>query len=404
MFLPVRIALRYIRSKRAPGVIHVISGIALTGIAIATAALVIVLSVFNGFTEVASIQFGKFDPPLLVEPAHGKTFLVDTALQSKLQNLKGISLITHRVEENALISHGEKHLVVKIKGIDSNYRYLHRIDTLLTGGSFHTDQPSDIPFACVGLGIAYTLGLPTDFEKPVSTTLNFTVPKRDKISSFTPSSTLNSLHAILGGVFSIQSETDNEYVLLPIDKVRELLHYTPEEVNGLEIKTTPNAGIAQLKREISHALGNQFIVKDQFQQQELYYNIVRSEKTGVYLILSFILFIATFNVVGSLLLLIMDKQDDISIFRSMGATRHFVRCIFFSEGMLLSLVGGLTGLVLGYLFCLGQQTFGWIKMGGNNYIIDSFPIAMRGIDFIIIFLVVMLIGSISVNFAVKRIK
>lgn len=404
MLLPVRIALRYIRSKRSPGVIHVISGVALVGIAIATAALVIVLSVFNGFTEVATAQFGKFDPPLLIEPLEGKTFQVDIDIQEKLKSINGIELITQRVEENALVLHGEKQMVVKIKGIDSVYRYLNHIDTMMVNGIFHTDRSHSSPLACVGLGVAYSLNLPVNMETPVVPSLCFTVPKRGKILSFDPGAALNSIEASLGSIFSVQSEIDNEYVLLPIATARELLQYNRNEVNGLEIKTAEGANIAGIKRKISRSLGEQFVVKDQFQQQEIYYNIVRSEKVGVYLILSFILFIATFNVVSSLMLLILDKQNDIAVFRSMGASRRFVRRIFFSEGMLLSLFGGLSGFLLGFLFCLGQQTFGWIKLGGENYIIDSFPIAMRGEDFIIVLILVLLIGSISVGFAAKRIK
>lgn len=404
MLLPVRIALRYIRSKRSPGVIHVISGVALAGITIATAALVIVLSVFNGFTEVATTQFGKFDPPLLIEPIEGKTFELNDEIKEKLQNINGIDLITQRVEESALILYGEKQMVVKIKGVDSVYRYLHHIDTMMVNGVFNTDRIHASPLACVGLGVAYSLNLPVKAETPVVPSLCFTTPKRGKITSFDPNAALNSINASLGSIFSVQSEIDNEYVLLPIDITRDLLQYSSNEVNGLEIKTVKGAGIAGIKQKIKHVLGEQFVVKDQFQQQEIYYHIVRSEKLGVYLILSFILFIATFNVVSSLMLLILDKQNDIAVFRAMGASRRFVRRIFFSEGMLLSFFGGISGLLLGFLFCLGQQTFGWIKLGGENYIIDSFPIAMQGGDFIIVLLLVLLIGSVSVGFAAKQIK
>lgn len=402
MNLPLYVAWRYFFSKKKLKVINIISLISLIGIAITTMALLVVISVFNGFTSVGTKILSSSNPPLLIEAKKNKVFSLDSIPYNKIKSLQKVYAISPVLKENALISFGQSQALVLMKGIDETYTKINRIDTSIVYGNFSLKGfGSD---ACVlGIGVAANIGMPNNAER-MGAIIQLIVPKREGRVSISGQETFNNKDILYSGSFRMEAKMDEDNVFLPIGFVRELLDYDNNEVSSVFIRPKSDNDIKKLKSEIKEMVGEDYEVKDIFEQEPIYQKVVKVERLGVYVILSFIIFIATFNVMGSLSLLIMDKKKDILILRSMGATLGSVRSIYFLNGLMLSFVGALIGLLLGTGFCLLQQQFGIIKMGADILVIDSFPIELRILDIISIFSLVLSIGSVSVAIMVSRIK
>jgi len=402
MNLPLYVAWRYFFSKKKLKVINIISLISLIGIAITTMALLVVISVFNGFTSVGTKILSSSNPPLLIEAKKNKVFSLDSIPYNKIKSLPKVYAISPVLKENALISFGQSQALVLMKGIDETYTKINRIDTSIVYGNFSLKGfGSD---ACVlGIGVAANIGMPNNAER-MGAIIQLIVPKREGRVSISGQETFNNKDILYSGSFRMEAKMDEDNVFLPIGFVRELLDYDNNEVSSVFIRPKSDNDIKKLKSEIKEMVGEDYEVKDIFEQEPIYQKVVKVERLGVYVILSFIIFIATFNVMGSLSLLIMDKKKDILILRSMGATLGSVRSIYFLNGLMLSFVGALIGLLLGTGFCLLQQQFGIIKMGADILVIDAFPIELRILDIISIFSLVLSIGSVSVAIMVSRIK
>ncbi len=402
MNLPLYVAWRYFFSKKKLKVINIISLISLIGIAITTMALLVVISVFNGFTSVGTKILSSSNPPLLIEAKKSKVFSLDSIPYNKIKSLQKVYAISPVLKENALISFGQSQALVLMKGIDETYTKINRIDTSIVYGNFSLKGfGSD---ACVlGIGVAANIGMPNNAER-MGAIIQLIVPKREGRVSISGQETFNNKDILYSGSFRMEAKMDEDNVFLPIGFVRELLDYDNNEVSSVFIRPKSDNDIKKLKSEIKEMVGEDYEVKDIFEQEPIYQKVVKVERLGVYVILSFIIFIATFNVMGSLSLLIMDKKKDILILRSMGATLGSVRSIYFLNGLMLSFVGALIGLLLGTGFCLLQQQFGIIKMGADILVIDSFPIELRILDIISIFSLVLSIGTVSVAIMVSRIK
>ncbi|MDD2191303.1 MAG: ABC transporter permease [Bacteroidales bacterium] len=402
MNLPLYVAWRYFFSKKKLKVINIISLISLIGIAITTMALLVVISVFNGFTSVGTKILSSSNPPLLIEAKKSKVFSLDSIPFNKIKSLQKVYAISPVLKENALISFGQSQGLVLMKGIDESYYKINRIDTSIVYGrfslkSFGTD-------ACVlGIGVAANIGMPNNAER-MGAIIQLIVPKREGRISISQEETFNSQDILYSGSFRMDAQMDEDNVFLPIGFVRELLDYDNNEVSSVFIRPKSDNDIKKLKSEIKELVGEDYEVKDIFEQEPIYQKVVKVERLGVYVILSFIIFIATFNVMGSLSLLIMDKKKDILILRSMGATLGSVRSIYFLNGLMLSFVGAVIGLLLGIGVCLVQQQFGIIKMGADILVVDSFPIELRFLDIISIFSLVLSIGAVSVAIMVSRIN
>ncbi|MFA7081738.1 MAG: ABC transporter permease [Bacteroidales bacterium] len=402
MNLPLYVAWRYFFSKKKLKVINIISLISLIGIAITTMALLVVISVFNGFTSVGTKILSSSNPPLLIEAKKSKVFSLDSIPYNKIKSLSKVSAISPVLKENALISFGQSQGLVLMKGIDETYFKINRIDTSIVYGKFSLSSFGKE--ACVlGVGVAAKIGIPNNAER-MGATIQFIVPKREGRISMSQEETFNSQDVLYSGSFRMDAQMDEDNVFLPIGFVRQLLDYDNNEVSSIFIRPKSESDIQKLKTEIKEIVGQDYEVKDIFEQEPIYQKVVKVERLGVYVILSFIIFIATFNVMGSLSLLIMDKKKDILILRSMGATLGSVRSIYFLNGLMLSFVGALIGLLLGIGVCLVQQQFGIIKMGAGIVIIDAFPIELRILDIISIFSLVLSIGAVSVAIMVSRIK
>lgn len=373
--------------------------ISIIGVTIGTAALIVVLSVFNGFDGVIKSMYNSFDPDLKITPTQGKVFTVSSIPNySDLKNLPGILDIAETLEENALLKYSDQQYVATLKGVSDNFVSISGVDTMIVAGDF-TLKHKDQNYAVVGQGVAVFLSLNINFIDP----LVIYVPKRNAQMSMNPEQMFNRKYIFTSGVFGIQQEFDAKYVIVPIDFARDIFDYR-DEISALEVKVNPSYNINKIQNQLSEKLGPGFTVKNRYQQHELFYKIMKSEKWSIFFILTFILIIASFNIIGSLTMLIIDKKDDISILRALGANLTTIRKIFLTEGWMISVVGALCGLALGWLICWAQVKFEFVKLqGSGSFIIDAYPVKMIFTDFIAVFTTVIIIGFVAAWYPVRYI-
>jgi lipoprotein-releasing system permease protein len=393
------IARRYLISKKSHNIINLISGISMVGVALGTAALIIVLSVFNGFESVVISLFSVFDPDVRITVVEGKTFHNQEIDADKIRAIPGIIKYTEVVEENALLYYKKQQFLATIKGVDSLYQSNSPInDSLLVTGKMILQQDS-LDFAIPGYGIAYFLNL--DMNAP-DNLISVYIPKRKGSITGLPQESFSSEFIRPIAIFSVQQDFDDKYMLVPLRFARRMLDYT-DEVTSIEIRLAKDADAHVIQEKINSNVGSKFRTQNRFQQQEVLYKIMKSEKWAVFLILTFILIVASFNVIGSLTMLILDKQKDIGILRSMGARDTLIKKIFFFEGLLISLIGAFSGLLLGLLVCVLQQKFGLIKLqGGGSFIINAYPVKLIATDFLYVFITIAMIGTAAAWLPVRR--
>jgi lipoprotein-releasing system permease protein len=398
--LPFFIARRYLISKKSHNIINLISGISMVGVAVGTAALIIVLSVFNGFESVVKSLFSVFDPDIEITIIQGKTFHNNQINEDQIRSLPGVISYTEVVEENALLYYKKQQYLATIKGVDSLYQHNSPLDSLLVTGEM-TLQDDSLDFAIPGYGIAYFLDI--DMNAP-DNLISVYIPKRTGSITGLPQESFYSELIQPIGIFSVQQDFDDKYMLVPLRFARRLLDYS-NEVTSIELRLAKGAAAQNIQQKVTEIVGPEFRVQNRFQQQEVLYKIMKTEKWAVFLILTFILIVASFNVVGSLTMLILDKQKDIGILRSLGARDATIKQIFFLEGLLITLTGAIAGLILGLLVCFVQLKFGLVKLqGGGSFIMDAYPVEMILTDFLYVFITIALIGSASAWLPVKRIS
>ena len=405
------IARRYFFSRKQRTVINIISWISLIGIAVSTAALIIVLSVYNGIGQVTQTLFNSFDPELVVQPAQGKTLHLHDIDYDALCRTDGVATVSQIAEENAWMTYRHNEAIVSLRGVDGNYHLVTGLDTLLYEGIYRfTDTvaaPDDegdtmlttVHYLLMGAEVYYNLGVRDVSNIPVA----IHIPKRGVALGLTMDEAFNTGYALPGGNFYIQQDIDNRYVVTDIDFVRQLMDYADDECTTLAIALQPGAKVSKVKTAVAALLGDGYRVLDRFEQQPIYYKVFRSERLGIYLILALIVLISTLNLVASLSLLMMDKRHDIATLRSMGMPARQVRRIFRIEGVLIAAMGVAAGLLLGFVVCFVQQQWGVVKMG-SNFVVNAFPVAMRGIDFLLTTAMVMALSTLAVLFAVRKNK
>jgi ABC-type lipoprotein release transport system permease subunit len=318
-----------------------------------------------------------------------------------MRKIPGVKYLAEVIEENALVKYKDKQYIATIKGVGEDYAKMCGLDTMMSEGKFIL-QDGDRNFAVLGYGVAYFLGANLeDYENPIS----IYVPRRNASFSGGFDNAFNNEVIFPSGFFSVQQDFDIKYVILPIRFVKKLLEYDTQ-VTGLEIGISKGADIERIQRQVTGLSGDKFNVKNRFQQQALLYKIMRSEKWVIFMILTFILLIATFNVIGSLSMLILDKKRDIAVLQCLGASQVRVKRIFFAEGLLVSLIGAVGGLILGGVVCFLQQKFGFVKLGSANstFVVNAYPVHMQVLDFIFVFITVMVIGSIATWYPVFNIR
>lgn len=390
MNLSAFVARRYLFSKKSHNIINVISGISLVGVAVCTMALIIVLSVFNGFDDLIKSMFSNFDPDIKITPAQGKVLdPADPNLQ-KVSQLSCVDIVCETLEENVLLEY-DKHMNPGIiKGVSEQYSSLTGIDTTVINGSY-TLNDGHRPMAVVGAGLAYYLSVNIHFVNP----LLIYVPKRSGRISVNPERAVNKSYIYPSGIFAIQQEIDTRYMIVPIDFVRNLLEYSTQ-ASALEIKLKPGSDPAKSYEQISQTVGSEYVVRTQYQQHEMLYKVMKSEKFAIYLILTFILIIGSFNMIGSLSMLIIDKKNDIKTLSHIGLSKKGIRRIFAAEGRMISIGGAVVGLLLGLLVCWLQQTFGFLKLDSmGSFVINNYPVKMIWTDFVLVLATVVGIGLLA---------
>lgn len=398
MNLPLFIAKRYLVSKKSHNAINIISGVALGGIAVSTMALIIVLSAFNGISNLVKSLYNSFGSDIQITAVKGKTFLPTGAHFDSVRHLKIVKYFNETMQDKALLKYGDQQVLAYIKGVGDNFAAMTHFDTLIREGKFYLKN-GDSYYGEFGIGVADQLGINYSDENYIA--VSCYAPKRGlENSSINPEDAITQMHLYRSGVFSINDDFDSRYVITSIDFARQLFDYHDSSVTAVEIGLTNPSASAKTQEQIKSILGNGFLVKNRFQQNELLFKTLKSEKLWTFIILAFILVIATFNIVGSLSMLIIDKQKDIAILHNMGAEIKSVQKIFMYEGVLITVLGAAIGLILGTIICYLQIKFKLIPMTGN-FVVDAYPVSLQASDYISILACVLVIGFIASWYPVR---
>ncbi|MEI8224447.1 MAG: FtsX-like permease family protein [Bacteroidota bacterium] len=387
MKLSLYIAKRYLFAKKSRNAINIISAVSVAGVAVGTMALIIILSVFNGLETMVNAIFNTFDPDIKITAAEGKTFIADTSRLKLLANVDGLSCYSLTIEENALLKYGDRQFIATIKGVDDNYAMVTNIDSSMWEGDFILRNDKGRSYAIPGIGVAQYLGIRINFITP----LNIIVIRNTGSTNINSENALKEKFIFPSGIFEVEKEYDSKYVYIPIEFARELTEIE-DGVSSVEIKFTDQADPRIIQKNIVKIFGKGFVVQNRYEQQEIFYKVMRSERLAIFFILTLILVIASFNIIGSLTMLIIEKERDIKILKSLGADNDLIRKIFIFEGWLISIIGAVAGIILGFAICWLQQTFGLVKLQSESLIMDSYPVVMKVKDFIIVPGTVLLIG------------
>jgi len=395
------IARRYLISKKSVNVINIISGVSVAGVTVGTFALVVILSVFNGLDTTIKSMFSSFDPDIKISASIGKSFELKEGNFEAIRKLPGVESVTPVIEEDAMLQYGERQYFATVKGVPVDYMTTARLDSsFITSGKFILES-DQTPFAVVGQGVAYFLSVGLNFVDPIQIyTLKKGTRGRPDVNNAFIHSTIYA-----SGIFANQQEIDSKYVLVPFEFAKGLFQMN-DKVSAIEINLKEGISDKEVKSEIASILGNKFTIKTQFEQHELFYRVMQSEKWAIFLILGFVLIIASFNILGSLSMLIIDKKADIAILQSMGANQKLIRTIFLFEGWMISILGAIFGLILGVFICWLQIEFGLLKVPGNDgsFIFSSYPVEIRLTDLFIIFLLVSGIGFLAAWYPIRFIS
>ena len=396
------IASRYLFSKKSVNAINLISGISMLGVFVGSAALIIILSVFNGFETLILTMYNSFTPELRIEPAKGKSFDPSTAYFTTIKNDSRLVNYTEVLQEKALLRYDNGQFIGLVKGVSDDFIKGKNLDSLVMDGSFILKNKGE-NYAVIGAAVQRYLSVNIKDE---FRSIEIYSPKKGAQNSFSVAEEFTVKTIYPAGVLQSQQDMD-DIVIVPIDFARELLN-EEKKISFIELYLKSPADISGFQKELTRKLGNDFTVKNRSQQNQLLYKILQSEKWAIFLILTFVLVIAIFNIIGSLTMLVIDKRKDIAVLSSLGANRSLIRSIFFTEGMMISMIGCILGLLVGYAFCLLQQQFGFIKMGSMNLIVSVYPITLKWMDFMLVFgtviLVSLMASSISSRLSVKHIE
>lgn len=403
MNVSLYIARRYFIAKKSTTAITIISWISVLAIAVGTGALIIILSGMNGLTSLVETMYNSFNPDVKITYTGGKVFKADKDLVQSLQQIEGVSYVSKTLEDNMLLKYNDKMQIVRVKGVDENFLLATRFDTLLTDGTFlvpgNTESVNGekVRQMVLGKGIAFRLGVSLgDMFTPVT----IFCPKRGTQASISPEEGFNEEKCYPTGYFSINDDFDFSYALVDYQTASGLLEYSGEMASSLEISAKPGASPESIKENVQKLIGPRYKVQNKFEQNDVLFKTLQTEKLWTFIILAFVLLIATFNIIGALTMLIIEKKKDIKILSAMGADVSLVRKIFMTEGLMIIFTGSVIGILLGYLLCLLQQYYGFVKFD-EGYIIDAYPVDTRFGDFIAVIATVMFIGFIAAIYPVR---
>ncbi len=398
----LKIAWRYLFAKKQYNAIHIISGISAAAIGVVTAAMICVLSVMNGFGVMVEQLFSQFDPDIRIEAVSGKSFHDEGEQFDALRQLPAVALVSQTIEETALLQFEDRQMPVRLCGVDSIFPTLTHIQDIITDGEYEVHDGA-FDRAVLGRGLAWQIGVGAHFIHP----LQLYAPKRTaRVNMLRPDQAFNEEICFIAGTFAVQqAQYDDEMMLVDIPLTRRLLEYGEKEVTALLIQLSPNASARQAERDIQSLLGKDYNVLNRYEQQADFFRILRVEKLLTTLLLVFILLIASFNIIGSLSMLIIDKQSDIQTLSHLGANQQTIRRVFLFEGWMISTLGAICGLVVGLIICLLQEHLGLLKLGnGAEYVVSAYPVAVQATDLLIVTIVVLSLGFIAAWIPARRIK
>ena len=376
--LSLLFARRYLFSAKSHSVINVISAVSVVAVGVPVAAMIILMSVFNGFTALVDGMQSAFDADLEVRPREGKTFAIEALPTDSLRSVTGVRGVSFALEQSALAEYGGRQVVVTVRGVDSDYSDVLPMDEYVRTGDFEL-RLGEIEQACVGSGVAYQLGVRTFLDTP----LNLYSPRRGEISTLLPFDAYTSRRTWPSGVFTISGDVDNAYILTTIELAQSLFDYDGR-ASQLLIDVRDEESVERTRDEVQRVVGEEFKVVTRLEQQAALYRIMKYEKWGIFFISLLVLIIASFSIVGSLAMLIIDKRDNIATLRALGARTEFVRSIFTGEGALIGTLGAVLGLVIGVGVCWAQQQFGLIEMPGTTFVVRYYPVEMKLTDILLI--------------------
>lgn len=401
MNFPFYIARRYLFSKKSTHVINIISGISVVGVAVATMALVVTLSVFNGFHDLVASLLTSFDPQIEIVPTKGKTAPADDPILTKIRNLPQVDVATESVEDQAMAIYKGRQAMIKVKGVEDNFSELSHINDILYGDGEFSLHAANLQFGVVGIRLADNLGMTADWDGQ----LKIYAPKREgQLDLMNPTEGFVEDSVISPGVvFSVkQARYDRDYVLTSIAFARNLFGQRGM-LSQLEIRLKPGSDLDAVKAEMQKIAGSKYRVLDRMEQQADTFKIMKIEKFIAYIFLTFILAVACFNIIGSLSMLIIDKKNDVVTLRNMGASDKQIVRIFLFEGRMISAIGAILGILVGLLLCWLQQVYGLVSLGrsSGSFIVDAYPVSVHPEDIIIIFITVLAVGFASVWYPVR---
>ena len=404
MNFPFFIARRYLFSKKSTHVINVISSISVIGVAVATMALVIVLSVFNGFHDLVASLFTSFDPQLKVVPVEGKTAPADDPILTKIRLLPQVDVATETVEDQALAIYNDHQAMVKIKGVDDNFAELSHITDILYGDGAFSLHAANLEYGTVGIRLAQNLGIGAQWDG----FLKIYAPKKEgQLDMTNPGDgfVVDSLNSP-GVLFAVkQAKYDKNYIITSISFARNLFGQQGM-LSDLELRLKPGSNLDAVKAEMQQIAGNKYKVLDRFEQQEDTFKIMSIEKMIAYIFLTFILVVACFNIIGSLSMLIIDKKNDVVTLRNLGANDKQITRVFLFEGRMIAVIGAVIGIGLGLLLCFLQQQYGFVRLGDSegSFIVDAYPVSVHYSDVAIIFVTVIAVGWLAVWYPVRALS
>lgn len=401
MNLSFYIAKRYLFSKKSHNAINIISAISAGGVCVGTMALVCVLSVFNGFGSLIEGLFSSFDPDLKITLVEGKTFSVTDQGLVSVRKMPEVVYFTEVVQENVMFRFKDKQASGTVKGVSDDFSKMTRIDSIIVNGKFLL-KDNAFNYGVAGAGLASTLGFAPYFVDPLYI---YAPQRKSAINLSRPETNFVLDHVFISAIFGVQQpEYDNKYVITPIQLARDLFQYNATTVSSVELKIGDKYDKKSIKSKIKKTLGPTYKVLDRYEQQEDFFRIMKVEKWITYLILSFILLIAIFNIIGSLSMLIIDKKADIVTLRNLGADIKTIRRIFLVEGWLIAMLGAFIGLLLGVVLCLLQQYYGFISLPGSQFIVSAYPVDLQLMDVVLIFVTVSFMGFLTAYYPAKQIK
>lgn len=402
MQIEPHIAWRYLVAKKRQNAINIISGISCLAVAVVTAAMICVLSVMNGFGEAVEQMFSQLDPELRITPGSGKVLQLDDERVQALYTMQDLAVIASTIEQTALVEFRGKQVPALLKGVDTTYQQLTAIDSIIIDGNYVVWDGA-FERCVMGVGLANTIGIGAHFISPV----HIYAPKRvGNVNMLRPETNFHTKGIFIAGVFAVnQIQYDDTYMLISLPLARELFEYDNNQATALELKLQSGSSLKKVQQTIRATLGEEYIVLNRYEQQADFYRIQMIEKWLTALLLVFILLIASFNIISSLSMLILDKKDDIRLLHTLGADNQMIRRIFLYEGWMISASGAVIGTLLGVVICAVQQYFGLLKIGnGTSYVLSAYPVDVQLPDVLLVLVVVLMLGALAAWIPARKVK